>query len=99
MLRRNGWLSFGLICLGLCVRIAAYPFISDDVRISVQPWYDEFCKHGFSMLATDFSNYSPPYLYLLWLSSIVLVLSTLCSRLSSPARFATSGSVARQQYW
>jgi len=41
--------------------------VSSDMTYFLIPWYDTLAKEGFSALARPFSNYTPPYLYLLWL--------------------------------
>jgi Gpi18-like mannosyltransferase len=67
--RTTQWLILGLVGLGIGLRIAGFPFESEDFQRSLVPWYDEVSRAGFSALATDFSNYSPPYLYLLWFAA------------------------------
>lgn len=66
-----GPFELALLAVGTIARIAGYPVVSLDERVWVIPWYHQLCQGGFHMLATDFSNYSPPYLYLLWLASHV----------------------------
>jgi len=68
---RIDWYSIGFLCLGSAARIAFLPFESDEAADGVIPWYNSLAHGGFAMLATDFSNYNPPYLYLLWLASLV----------------------------
>jgi Gpi18-like mannosyltransferase len=38
-----------------------------DISGFIIPWYDTLAEKGFSAFAQPFSNYTPPYLYLLWL--------------------------------
>ena len=61
--------SAGLILTGVILRIAGAGFISMDMRAFVMRWYDQLARQGFSALGTDFSNYTPPYLYLLWIAT------------------------------
>jgi Gpi18-like mannosyltransferase len=64
-------LCAGLLFLGLAARIAGLPFESHDATESLIPWYSSIAQGGFAVLGTDLSNYNPPYLYLLWLASLV----------------------------
>ena len=68
---RIDWYAIGCFCLGLSARIAGIPFVSVDATKFLIPWYTTLCQGGFATFATNFSNYSPPYLYLLWLASHV----------------------------
>jgi Gpi18-like mannosyltransferase len=65
------WCSIGLLCTGMIARIASISFVSRDITEYLTPWYSSLVRGGFSMLATEFSNYTPPYLYLLWIASLV----------------------------
>lgn len=50
------------------------PFLryeAGDVLLFVTPWYERVSTLGFQAFARPFSNYTPPYLYLLWLASFV----------------------------
>ena len=38
-----------------------------DISDFIIPWYNTLAEKGFSAFAQPFSNYTPPYLYLLWL--------------------------------
>src|ERR1044071_5927741 len=42
-------------------------FVSFDMADFLIGWYDKLARNGFSELRTSFSNYTPPYLYLLFL--------------------------------
>ena len=48
----------------------ALPAISADMKWFLFPWYELLKQHGAQGLATSFSNYTPPYLYLLWLATL-----------------------------
>lgn len=60
-------LALGLLCvLAIAIRVALYGVITDDYTIFVSPWYDFIQTNGgFAALQHNFSNYNPPYLYLL----------------------------------
>jgi Gpi18-like mannosyltransferase len=62
-------LSLGIF-LSIVLRLGLFDFESVDYREFLSPWYDFIAGHGgFSALQYDFSNYSPPYLYLLTLAT------------------------------
>ncbi len=67
-------LMFGSIILlfvmGLALRGLALPAISGDMQWAYIPWYDFLKTHGIQEIGTNFSDYTPPYLYLLWLSTL-----------------------------
>jgi Gpi18-like mannosyltransferase len=51
----------------------AYPFgkyISGDLQTAVIDWYRNIADNGWAAFAEPFSNYSPPYLYLLGITSL-----------------------------
>lgn len=67
---RTPLLLGGLVILALGLRFSAFPFESLDFELSLKPWYDYLVKHGrFASLKDRFSDYAPPYLYLLSLST------------------------------
>lgn len=59
--------AVALILTGMILRIAGLEFTSLDMRAFVIRWYDQLARQGFSAMRTGFSNYTPPYLYLLWI--------------------------------
>jgi Gpi18-like mannosyltransferase len=62
---------YGLILLGIAARIYLLPVVSLDMKTYLLPWYDYIVTHGaWASLGDDFSNYTPPYLYLLALLTI-----------------------------
>jgi len=67
-------LKFGGIVLlfiaGVALRGLALPAISADMRWAYLPWYDVLKTHGMQAIGTNFSDYTPPYLYLLWLATL-----------------------------
>lgn len=55
-----------MVAVALAVRWPFREEISGDYRAFIGPWYDYIAGHGgFAALSTQFSNYNPPYLYLL----------------------------------
>ena len=58
-------LAIGVI-LAAILRFSLREFESGDFRSFLEPWYDFISQPGgFGALAHDFSNYTPPYLYLM----------------------------------
>ncbi len=63
------WLSIAL-CLGLSLRLSLIGFVSGDYVSHLGLWYDHIQNNGgFAALKDNFSNYTPPYLYLMWLAT------------------------------
>ena len=65
------WLPWVLVPLfilvGIGLRYAGLKFVSLDMRYFLLDWYNTLTTRGFSALSEPFSNYTPPYLYLLFL--------------------------------
>src|SRR5919199_6226381 len=58
------------IFLALALRLSLFDFESPDYSRYFSSWYDFIVSHGgFSALKSDFSNYSPLYLYFLTLAT------------------------------
>ena len=57
-------LAFGTV-LALLLRYSLFSYVSADYKGFLSGWYDFIAAHGFEAFAHDFSNYNPPYLYLL----------------------------------
>jgi Gpi18-like mannosyltransferase len=61
----------GLLVLGtalaLLLRSSLLDFRSVDYRFFTRIWYDTIRAHGLASLAGEFSNYNPPYLYVIYL--------------------------------
>ena len=67
------WKFGGIILLfliGIGFRGLALPAVSADMKWFVMPWYDFLKTYGTKGLGISFSNYTPPYLYLLWLTTL-----------------------------
>ena len=58
---------FAGFLLALQLRVVLLDFKSLDYFASLKPWYNAIKGGGFSVFATGFSTYNPPYLYLLYL--------------------------------
>ena len=75
-LRRRRLANALLLVVGLLAAAAVrYPLLdyeSGDFFVYLRPWYDFITHNGhFAALRHDFSNYSPPYLYLLTIFSLL----------------------------
>ncbi len=82
------WLAAGLFWLGVgFVGWKTSGWVTSDYREFLLPWYDFILEHGrFGAFALDFSNYTPPYLYL-------ISLGTLFDGLASPLAIIKAISV------
>ena len=60
---------FLLFLLGLAFRGLALPAVSADM-VGYIRWYDFLIAHGVRGVGINFSIYTPPYLYLLWLMTL-----------------------------
>jgi Gpi18-like mannosyltransferase len=69
----------------LAVRLPLLGHETGDYRFYVRPWYDELAAKGFGVIGTDFSNYTPPYLYILWLVTFVPVRAIVAIKAASIA--------------
>ena len=57
------------VVVAVLVRFVFINQVSADYRTFVSPWYDQLKAGGLSALDGDYSNYNPPYLYLLALAT------------------------------
>ena len=63
------WWAIGL-GLALALRLSLFGFQSGDYVSHLGLWYDYIQTHGgFAAFKDNFSNYTPPYLYLVWLAT------------------------------
>lgn len=73
--RRGGWAELGLVGAGLAsillVRVALGGWVTNDYTNFLSQWFAHLRLHGFAGLGDEFANYNMPYLYLLWLGSLV----------------------------
>ena len=62
-------LFFSLLAAGVAARLYFLPLVSLDMKVYLLPWYDHILQNGaWVSLGQEFSNYTPPYLYLLTLA-------------------------------
>jgi Gpi18-like mannosyltransferase len=55
-----------LAILAVLLRWLALPFQSHDMQDFLLPWFDYIVTHGrFAALSDNFSNYTPPYIYMM----------------------------------
>lgn len=55
----------------MALRLALFPFESEDSTIYLLPWMEEFRNNGAAALGGEFSNYNFPYLLLMYVSSLL----------------------------
>ncbi len=71
--RRCGWrvpIVAVLVAVAMGIRIALYPAVTSDYTFFLSQWYDFIAGHGgFAAFKYAFSNYNPPYLYLIAVST------------------------------
>jgi Gpi18-like mannosyltransferase len=70
------WWPAVLLALGivaaLLVRLGFFGFEGNDYRYFMGPWYDFIASHGgFLAFKHNFSDYAPPYLYLLAVATVL----------------------------
>jgi Gpi18-like mannosyltransferase len=65
-------LLLAALALALLLRYTLRSFTSLDYESFISRWYQLFETQGFAALGDKFSNYNPPYLYLLYLATRVL---------------------------
>jgi Gpi18-like mannosyltransferase/4-amino-4-deoxy-L-arabinose transferase-like glycosyltransferase len=63
-------LAIFFVLIGMTLRYYSLYFISYDMKIFLVDWYDTMTRDGFTSLRDPFSNYTPPYLYLIWLATL-----------------------------
>ena len=57
------------VVLALVLRLSLFPYETYDYHNFLSHWYDHLRQNGFQGFETGFSDYTPPYLYLLWLAT------------------------------
>ena len=71
---KGGWHARAhLPVLALVIVAHAVAFLTyepGDLVVYVSHWYERVHSLGFSAFSQPFSNYTPPYLYLLWAASL-----------------------------
>jgi Gpi18-like mannosyltransferase len=69
---RTSVVAFIGLALALFLRLSLCRFQSDDFLLYTERWYQVVQGHGFSIFRYGFYDYTPPYLYALFLTSRVL---------------------------
>ncbi len=65
-----------LLLIAIVLRVSLYHIVTTDYTFFLSQWYDFIQTHGgFAALKYNFSNYNPPYLYLLALTTYLICLS------------------------
>ena len=59
------------VVLAVALRFALFPYVTYDYHNFLSHWYDHLRQNGFEGFKTGFSDYTPPYLYLLWFASFL----------------------------
>ena len=58
-----------LTLIGLSIRVILRVVITDDWLMYWDPWISDIKEMGFSYLATDRYDYTPTFIYILWVIS------------------------------
>jgi Gpi18-like mannosyltransferase len=65
------WMCAFALVLALWLHIVVWPTATPDMGICLLPWYGHIVEHGpVGAFSRPFSNYTPPYLYLLAIASL-----------------------------
>jgi Gpi18-like mannosyltransferase len=62
-------------------------YVTNDFTFYTGVWYSAIRKDGFSVVGTDIANYTPPYLYLLYLTSAIFPDVTPVAAVKIPSIF------------
>jgi len=73
----------GILALSLLLRLKLYGFITADYIGFLSPWYDTLKSQGLHAFSTNFANYNFPYLFLLFLTTLLPVSKLLAIKLIS----------------
>ena len=65
------------------IKASLLDFESNDYLDFLAPWTQFFREHGFAGLGSSVGNYNPPYMYLLWLFSLLPVNELYLIKLTS----------------
>ncbi len=64
----------GMTLLGVIIRVSLRKVVTEDWVMYWEPWLNAFHElGGFKALATDFYDYAPPFMYILYFISIIPV--------------------------
>src|SRR5512144_3248768 len=59
------------VFLALLLRYVLRGYVSYDYTFFIGDWYRQIKRQGFASFGANFSNYTPFYIYLLWVVSLV----------------------------
>jgi hypothetical protein len=59
---------------GLAAAVALLPIVSSDVIKYFIPWMDAVQRGGLASISSEFADYTPPYIYLMYIASWLLPL-------------------------
>jgi Gpi18-like mannosyltransferase len=59
------------VALAIAARLTLFPYVSEDATLFFLPWMQEFKEHGSAALGGNFANYNFPYLFLMYLGSLL----------------------------
>jgi Gpi18-like mannosyltransferase len=98
--RMPGYAIWSIGAIALAARLALFPYVSEDSTNFLLPWMQEFRDHGAAALGGEFSNYNFPYLFLMFLGSLLplepLFAIKLVSLLGDCLLAFSVGSVVKQ---
>ena len=60
---------FALVLFGVLIRIALFSYVSDDYTLYLERWISVLRNEGFKSLSVGWYNYTPIYMYVLWIIS------------------------------
>lgn len=72
-----------LIVVGIVVRVCLFPYKSGDWEVFLEPWTNQLKTFGFKALAGSFYNYTPIYMYILWILTLLPIPTLLGIKLVS----------------
>jgi Gpi18-like mannosyltransferase len=74
-LERSTWQSWALIAIAIVAAVAVRRYLAPDPGPNyidfIGPWFQYLDTHGFSGLGQEFANYNVPYLYVLYLGTLL----------------------------
>ena len=60
---------FALILFGIIARVVLFSYVSDDYTLYLERWISVLRNEGFKSLSVGWYNYTPIYMYVLWIIS------------------------------